>query len=215
MHGQLKEEKTFLIPGSGIDLENFPETPEPAGVPVALVVARMLWDKGIGETIEAARILKERGVYIKLRLIGAPDPSNPASISESQLKAWHDEGIVEWLGPRTDIAAQLANSHIALLPSYREGMPRSLLEGAAIGRPLVAFDAPGCRDLVRNNENGILVPFKDAIALADALERLVGDAQLRRKMGKVARSDVETVYASSIVRARLKDIFLDTLNSGK
>lgn len=200
-------QKTIIIPGSGIDLENYPLTPEPAGSPVALVVSRMLWDKGIGEVVEAARILKAEGVDLKIRLIGAPDPSNPASIAESQLKAWHDEGVVEWLGQQNDIARQLSQAHIGLLASYREGMPRSLLEAAATGRALVAFDAPGCRDLVRDGENGLLVALKDASALANALKILANDPPLRARMGAAARKDAETIYAGNVITSRLQGIF--------
>ncbi|MFC1673591.1 glycosyltransferase family 4 protein [Pseudomonadota bacterium] len=199
--------RTELVPGSGLDIENFPTTPEPKGPPKAVLVARMLWDKGIGELAEAARILKSRGVALDIVLVGPPDPANPASISEGQLKAWVDEGLVQWLGRREDVADILKNSHIAVLPSYREGIPRSLLEAAAIGRPLVAFDAPGCRDLVHDGENGLLVPFKDAAALADSLEKLATDGDLRARMGAQARRDVEQTYAADAIQARLKDIF--------
>lgn len=205
--GVSDEPKTLIVPGSGIDLENFPLAPEPDGTPVALVVSRMLWDKGIGEVVEAARILKAECVDMNIRLIGVPDPSNPASIPESQLTAWRDEGLVEWLGHRDDIAAQFAAAHVALLPSYREGMPRSLLEGAATGRALVAFDAPGCRDLVRDGENGFLVPLKDSRALAKVLKILANDPPLRTRMGIAARKDAETIYASNVIRSRLKGIF--------
>jgi len=201
-------DRTDLIPGSGLDIENFPATPEPANTtPKAVVVARMLWDKGIGELVEAARLLKARGIKIDIELVGAPDPANPASIPESQLKAWQDEGLISWLGRRSDVADLLKNSHIAVLPSYREGMPRSLLEAAAIGRPLVAFDTPGCRDLVHDGVNGILVPFQNVTALAGALEKLATDAALRKRMGQQARLDIETTYCTTAIQARLQDIF--------
>ena len=205
-------DKTDLVPGSGLDIENFPETPEPASsdpesTPKAVLVARMLWDKGVGELAEAARILKGRGVKLDIVLVGAPDPANPASITTPQLNAWVDEGLVQWLGRRSDVAEILQDSHIAVLPSYREGMPISLLEAAATGRPLVAFDTPGCRDLVHDGENGLLVPFKDVGALADALERLAIDADLRRRLGHQARLDVEHTYCAAAIRTRLKAIF--------
>jgi len=204
-------ERTDLVPGSGLDMENFPETPEPPislpqSPPVAVLVARMLWDKGIGELAQAAHILKQRGVPLRIVLVGNPDPANPASIPEAQLIAWQDEGLLEWWGRREDVADILAQSHIAVLPSYREGMPRSLLEAASIGRPLVAFDAVGCRDLIRSGENGVLVPFKDAPALADALETLATDTPLRQRLGHQAHVDIERTYSADAIRARIAHI---------
>ena len=203
--------RTDLVPGSGLDIENFPVTPEPqSSPPKATLVARMLWDKGIGELVEAARLLKDRNVAIEIELVGAPDPANPASICEQQLKAWQSEGLITWLGRRSDVAEILKQSHIAVLPSYREGMPRSLLEAASIGRPLVAFDTPGCRDLVKDHENGILVPFQDVKALADGLEQLALNASLRQSLGKQARKDIENVYCASAIQAQLTAIFKRT-----
>jgi glycosyltransferase involved in cell wall biosynthesis len=200
--------RTDLVPGSGLDIENYPATPEPTDItPKATVVARMLWDKGIGELVEAARLLKDRGVELDIELVGAPDPANPASIPEATLKSWQDEGLVTWLGRRSDVAEILKQSHIAVLPSYREGMPRSLLEAAAIGRPLVAFDAPGCRDLVQDGKNGLLVPFGDVTALADALQKLATDAALRKTLGQQARKDCETIYSATAIQGHLKTIF--------
>ncbi|MCW8914673.1 MAG: glycosyltransferase family 4 protein [Magnetovibrio sp.] len=201
-------ERTDLIPGSGLDLENFPETPAPdTFTPKAVLVARMLWDKGIGELAESARILKQRGTALDIILVGAPDPANPASIPEQQLKAWNDEGLMEWWGQRQDVADILKHCHIGVLPSYREGMPRSLLEAASIGRPLVAFDAVGCRDLIRDGKNGFLVPFKDTTALADALEKLAQDPELRQRMGSEARKDIERTYSADAIRKQLCQIF--------
>lgn len=199
---------TDLIPGSGLDMENFPLTPEPPKTtPKALVVSRMLWDKGIGELMEAARLLKSRNVDIDIELVGAPDPANPASISEAQLKAWQDEGLMTWLGQRSDVADLIKNSHIAVLPSYREGMPRSLLEAASIGRPLVAFDTPGCRDLVHDEENGLLLEFPEINDLARALEHLATDAGLRKRMGAQAHQDIKSTYCTTAIQAQLKGIF--------
>jgi len=200
-------DRTDLVPGSGLDLENYPETPEPSDdTPMAMLVARMLWDKGIGELVEAARLLKARGTDLRIVLVGDPDPANPASISQDQLKAWVDEGLVEWWGRRNDVADILKQSHIAVLPSYREGMPRSLLEAAAVGRPMVAFDAVGCRDLIRDGENGYLVPFKDSAALADALQKLADDGDMRRRLGHQARLDVERTYSATAIRAHIANI---------
>jgi len=205
--GVSTSERTDLVSGSGLDLNDFPQTPEPTNdTPMAVLVARMLWDKGIGELAEAARRLKDRDVNLRIVLVGDPDPANPASIPEAQLKAWNDEGLMEWWGRREDVADILIQSHIAVLPSYREGMPRSLLEAAAVGRPLVAFDTVGCRDLIRDGENGLLVPFKDSTALAEALEKLAVDADLRQRLGHQAHLDVKSTYSADAIRTRIAKI---------
>lgn len=200
-------ERTDLVPGSGLDLNDFPETPEPENEPVtAVFVGRMLWDKGIGELAEAAHLLKDRGVRLRIVLVGDPDPANPATVTEAQLKAWVDAGYLEWWGHRNDVADIYKQSHIAVLPSYREGMPRALMEGASIGRPMVAFDAPGCRDLVKNGHNGLLVPFQNAAALADALQTLAEAPEMRKNLGAQARRDMETTFCADAIRAQIRDI---------
>lgn len=192
--------RIVLVPGSGVDVAAFAPTPEPAAPPVvALCVARLLWDKGIGELVEAARLLRARGVPVVVRIAGDRDPANPRCIPQATLAAWQAEGIVEFLGRRDDIAALTAAAHIAVLPSYREGMPKSLLEAAACARPLVTTDVPGCRALVRDGENGLLVAPRDAGALADALARLAQDAALRRRMGAEARREAEETYSTQAI----------------
>ena len=187
-----------VIRGSGVDTAAFHPAEPPAGTPVAVCVARMLWDKGVGELVEAARLLRRRGVDIRIRLIG-PGDDNPASIAQTQLDSWRAEGIVEIAGASRDIAREYARAHIAVLPSYREGLPKSLLEAAAAGLPLVATDVPGCREICRDDETGLLVPARDAAALADALARLAGDAALRARYGAAARRAAETEFAEAIV----------------
>ena len=179
-----------VIPGSGVDTAAFQPVPEPEGPVVVCMVARMLWDKGVRELAAAARLLKPELPSLRIWLVGPPDPENPASIPEGQLARWVDEGILEWLGQRDDVAALWCRAHIAVLPSYREGLPKSLLEAAASGRPMVAADVPGCREVVLDNETGLLVPARDPVALAGALTRLAGDAALRRRMGTAARQRV-------------------------
>jgi glycosyltransferase involved in cell wall biosynthesis len=180
--GLVRREDAVLIRGAGVDLERFRPRPEPEGPPRVVLVARMLWDKGVGEFVEAARTLKARGVAARFLLVGAPDRENPAAIEVARLEAWQAEGIIEWWGPRSDVDRILADSHIACLPSYREGLPKSLLEALAAGRPIVATDVPGCREAVRNGQNGFLVPSHDAVALAKALEVLIGDGALRQEL---------------------------------
>ena len=187
------------IRGSGVDVSRYHPVPEPEGEVVVAMVSRMLWDKGVGEVVASARILAKWGVRARLWLVGAPDPENPASIDENQLRAWHDEGIVHWLGHREDVAEIWARSHVAVLPSYREGLPKSLLEAAAAARPIVATDVPGCREIVRDGETGVLVPVKDVDALALALLKLIEDPVLRHQMGARARELVLQSFTEQMV----------------
>ncbi len=195
-------ERVVLIRGSGVDTEAFAQSDEIDGTPVAVMVSRMLWDKGVGELVEAARLLQRRGVPLRVVLVGSPDPENPASIPERQLRDWDASGDVAWWGERSDVANIWANCHIAVLPSYREGLPKSLLEAAACGRPLVATDVSGCREVVRDGATGLLVPPRDARALADALERLARDRDLRRRMGAAARDLVTREMSEQVVVAQ-------------
>lgn len=195
--GLVAPERLALIRGSGVDPDRFRPAPEPEGGIVVALVARMLGDKGVREAVAAVRALKARGADVTLRLVGDPDPGNPTSIAPETLRRWHDEGVAEWLGHRTDIADIWAGAHIALLPSYREGLPKALIEAAACGRPMIATDVPGCREIVRPGETGLLVPARDADALARAIETLVAAPELRRRMGAVARTDVEQLYAEA------------------
>lgn len=204
--------RTALIPGSGVDTDAFRPTPEPGAGPVrALFVGRLLWTKGLGELAAAARILKDRGRDIRFVLVGAPDPGNPTSVSAADIEAWVRDGLVEWQGERSDIAACWAGAHIAVLPSWREGMPKSLLEAAACGRPMVATDVPGCRDLVRSGETGLLVPRGDAAALADAVDALAADPARRTAMGANARRDAETRFSAGIIGQQTQALYRNTL----
>jgi glycosyltransferase involved in cell wall biosynthesis len=208
VRGRLVRRKdAVLIRGAGVDTKGFRPTPEPQGTPTVALIARMLWDKGIGEYVEAARVLKAQGLAANLVLVGAPDVRNPGAISEAQLREWDAEGVVRWLGHRTDIPEVLAGCHIACLPSYREGLPKSLLEAMAAGRPIVATDVPGCREAVRDGDNGLLVPSRDSGALARALETLIRDAQLRRRLGDRGRQRAETEFASDVVNEATLDLY--------
>jgi glycosyltransferase involved in cell wall biosynthesis len=199
-----------LIRGSGVDTEKFRPTPPPEGTPVAVCVSRMLHDKGIGELVEAARLLKKKGVPLRVRLVGATD-DNPASIDERQLAEWAAEGSVEVAGHSADIAGEYARAHIAVLPSYREGLPKSLLEAAAAGRPMVATDVPGCREICRDGETGLLVPARSVQPLADALETLAADPVLRERLGRRARDVVVAEFAEEIVVRQTLDLYRNLL----
>ncbi|MBF0426640.1 MAG: glycosyltransferase family 4 protein [Magnetococcales bacterium] len=195
----LPVERITLIAGSGVDPERFRVEPEPSGEPVVTMVSRMLWDKGVAEFVAAAGQLKARHPGWRFLLVGSPDPHNPTTVPVAQLRAWHASGIVEWLGEREDIPAVLAGSHVAVLPSYREGFPKSLLEAAACGRAIVATDVPGCRHLVQDGCNGLLVPREDASALAVAIERLGDDAGWRQRLGSAGRRMVEEHFSQAVV----------------
>lgn len=201
-------EQVHLVRGSGVDPQAWPVQPEPDEMPpLAVLPARMLWDKGVGELVEAARLLKARGVPIRIALAGDIDPANPRSIPPAQLEAWAADGLVEWWGHQADMVAVWARAHIAVLPSYREGLPKALLEAAACGRPAVTTDAPGCREMVEDGRNGVLVPVRAAAPLADALERLARSDAERRRMGDEARRRVETEFAAAIVHERIIGVY--------
>lgn len=204
-------DRITVIRGSGVNLDQFKprENPRTPKTPVAVCVSRMLWDKGVGELVDAARLLKSRGVALTVRLVG-PGDDNPAAIPQTQLDDWAAEGVVEVAGPSSDIPTVYANADIAVLPSYREGLPKSLLEAAAAGLPLVATDVPGCREICRHAETGLLVPLKSTAPLADALERLAGDPALRAKFGAAARHAAETEFSEARVVADTLALY-DTL----
>ncbi len=208
-------EKATVVLGTGVDLERFRPTREPAGAPVVLLASRMLWDKGVGEFVEAARILNREGVPARFVLAGTPDPGNPSTIAAEQLNAWAGEGDVEWLGRQEDMPAMYANCSVAVLPSQREGLPRTLVEAAASARPIVASDVPGCRDVVREGVNGLLVPPGDAAALATAIRRLLSDPELRRRMGEQGRRIAERDLADDPITRAVLLLYQDLLQSVK
>jgi glycosyltransferase involved in cell wall biosynthesis len=159
-------------------------------------VGRLVASKGIRTLLAAHERLGQRGRDIRLLIAGSPDPANPTSIPPQEIEAWTRRPNVKHLGFVADIAALWACAHIAVLPSHREGLPLSLLEAAACGRPLVATDVPGCREIARQDVNALLVPLEDAEALADAIDRLALDPQLRLKFGKASRELVERTFSS-------------------
>ena len=161
-----------------------------------MLVSRMLRDKGIIESVEASRLLQARGISFRMVLIGEPDLANRDTLHESELMEWQREGLVEWWGRRDDIAKCYAQAEIACLPSsYGEGVPKSLLEAASCGLPIVTTDAPGCREVVRQQENGLLVQVRNPVALADALEILLRDPEIRTRMGQCSRKLAEKEFA--------------------
>ncbi|MEI2416958.1 glycosyltransferase family 4 protein [Orrella sp. JC864] len=193
--GVVRAGQVVLVRGAGVDLAEFPATPEPPAPPVkVLMVGRLLRDKGVHEYVQAARLSAQRGAPVQWLLAGSPDPGNPASVTDEQVRQWQAEGHVQFLGERRDIAQLYAQSHIAALPSYREGLPRSLIEAAACARAVVTTDVPGCRDAIEPGRTGLLVPVRDGQALADAVLRLADDAPLRRGMGQAGRELAERAF---------------------
>ncbi len=182
-----------LINGSGVDLTYFSRTSHVVKPLAFLLIARLIRDKGIIEYVEAARILKKRYPGTFFRLLG-PFDSNPSAIPESQVKIWQCEGAVEYLGVSDDVRPFLADASVYVLPSYREGTPRTVLEAMAMGRPIVTTDAPGCRETVKEGENGFLVPVKDVGALVDAMEKFIRQPELIEKMGLRSREIAEEKY---------------------
>lgn len=207
---RIPDSRIFLIRGSGVNISKYLYQREPQGKPIRIVlVSRMLWDKGIREFVEAAKLLRQKyGQDLEFWLVGKVDIQNDSSISEGQLLDWNKEGNVNWVGYQPDVKRLYAESHIAVLPSYREGLPKSLIEAMAIGRPIVTTDAPGCRELV--NENGILVKVNDVSSLSRAIERLVLNENLRIEMGKIGREIVEKELSLNIILDQTFEIYEKT-----
>lgn len=196
----IEPDKVTLIKGSGVALDRFVPTPEAADEPVVVLPARMIWEKGIGEFVAAGRQLKEAGLKARFFLVGATAPSNPRAVPEPQLRQWSAEGVVEWLGRREDMPQIMARANIVCLPStYGEGVPKSLIEAAASGRAIVASDIPGCREIVTEDVNGLLVPPGDVPELAGALRRLIDDPAARRRMGEAGRKIAEDGFSEKSV----------------
>jgi len=211
--GAVREDQVVIIRGAGVDLDAYRPTPEPPAPPVVVtMVARLLRDKGVQEFVQAAKLLRERGVPVTMQLVGGLDAGNPASATQADVDAWQQEGCVEALGERSDVAALYAAAHIAVLPSYREGLPKSLIEAAACGRAVVTTDVPGCRDAIEPDVTGLLVPVRDAAALADAIVRLAEDAALRQSMGTAGRALAEREFDINQV-ARIHVALYDALSA--
>jgi len=209
--GLIEASHVRIVRGSGVDLAEFAPVPLEAGLPIVLLMSRMLWDKGVGEFVAAARLLKKRGADARFVLVGDPDTENPAAIPVEQLSQWRDEGVIEWWGHRTDAPEVLARAHVVVLPSYREGLPKVLLEAAACGRAMVATDVPGCREVVQHGLTGLLVPARDSASLADAIDELLGDRGRREQMGRRAREMAEREFGLEAVIRQTLDIYSEVL----
>lgn len=194
-----------MVRGSGVDLVQYAHTPLPPGVPVVVLAARLLADKGVREFVQAARLLRQQGVAARFCLVGAVDPANPASLTDAELAQWASEGVVELWGQRSDMPEVLGAAHVVVLPSYREGLPKVLLEAAACGRAVVTTDVPGCRDAIDPGVTGVLVPVRNAAALADAIKGVISDPARCRAMGDAGRALAESAFdVRQVVAAHLR-----------
>jgi len=214
--GVLNFNKARLIRGAGVDLSVYPYLPEPEGVPVISFAARLLKDKGVVEFVEASRNLKSLGIVARFWLIGEPDPGNSNTVTQAQLDEWQQAGLVECLGYRTDIADLFSQSNIVALPSYYgEGLPKVLIEAAACGRAVITTDHPGCRDAIEPGLTGVLVPIRDAVALADAIQDLIENPKKREVMGKAGRELAERDFSiEKVINAHMV-IYEELLKKGR
>ena len=203
--GVLNSNKVKLLKGSGVQLEEFINLEDAPGIPVVCFASRLLLDKGVYDFVSAARLLKKRKIQARFFLAGDLDTQNPKGISMKDLKKIKEEGCVEILGYQKDIPSLYSRSHIICLPSYREGLPKTLLEAAAASRAVVTTDVPGCRDAIIPNITGLLVPVRDSEALANAIQDLIKHPEKRKIMGKAGRELAKKEFAiENIVDAHLK-----------
>ena len=207
-NGIVAADKAILIRGAGVNLAEFCMRPEPDGTPVVMLAGRLLWSKGVKELIEAAELLRARNVPCRVVLVGVPDLDNPNSVEEETLRTWQRDGVVEWWGRREDMPDVLAQSNVVVLPTtYGEGVPKILLEAAAIGRAIVATDVPGCREIVKHGENGLLVPAGDVSRLAAAMGELLENPAQRARMGRRGREIVQAEFAEEQIVAQTLAVY--------
>ena len=205
--GFIQPSQISLIRGAGVNLNAFPFQPEIPGPIVVTLVSRILRDKGVLEFIEAASHLRMSAPDVVFQIVGEPDPGNPSAIHQSEIDSWKSLSNVKFLGRRNDIASVLRDSHVVCLPSYREGLPKALLEALSCGRPIITTDVPGCREVCNDGVNGLLVPARDSIALSQAIEKLVLNAEMRQAMGRAGRLRAETEFSNEIVCAQTLDLY--------
>jgi glycosyltransferase involved in cell wall biosynthesis len=205
--GLISDGQTVIIRGAGVDTDQFRPSPEPPGDPVAILPARIIREKGVVEFLDAARLLKQKGVRLKCVLVGGLDELNPSGFTQEQVLRWIEEGVIECWGHRDDMEQVYASSHMVVLPSYHEGLPKVLLEGAACGRPLIATRVRGCQEVVREGENGLLVPPQNAAALAEALLTLAQDRALRLRMGARGREIAAQEFGQGRIAAETLAVY--------
>lgn len=210
--GVIHRDRIRLIRGSGVDTDVFAPSDELAGPPMVMLPSRLLWDKGIGDFVRVAKIVKAASSACRFVLVGDPDDENPSSVPVERVKAWCREGIVEWWGRREDMPTVLPRAHIICLPSYREGLPKVLLEAASCARPIVTYDVPGCREAVKHGRNGFLVPFQRIDRFAETVQQLLADCDLRRRMGKAGRERVLENFSQEMVASQTLEVYRELLH---
>jgi glycosyltransferase involved in cell wall biosynthesis len=205
----IKKERIVLIPGSGVDTDALQPLPEPDGPITYGFAGRLLTDKGIRALVAAHDIVRGQGLETNLLIAGNPDPANPASVSVEEVNEWTQRPGITWLGHVKDIASLWRRCHFAVLPSHREGLPGSLMEAAACGRAMIATDAPGCREIVINDQTGLLVPIEDPQALAGTIVKLATSPELRARYGKAARELVVSKLSAKIIGEQVVRLYND------
>jgi glycosyltransferase involved in cell wall biosynthesis len=209
--GLIPRDRTVLIRGSGVDPERFRPSPLPEA-PVVLLASRMLWEKGVGELVEAVPTIRAQVPDVRVLLVGGPDAGNPTSIDRDQLALWDAEGTIEWRGHCTDMSEVLPEASVIVLPTYYpEGLPKVLIEAGAAARPVVASDVAGCREIIENGVNGLLVPPKDPAALADAVVAVLRDPERATAMGRAGRALVESDFTEAQVVERTMALYAELL----
>lgn len=205
--GLIEPDRSMLIRGSGVNTSEFPQIIDTNKIPVVMLASRLLWDKGVGEFVGAAKRLRAENIKAKFVIVGDIDKENPMSIPVATIKQWVSEGYIDWKGHSNSMPEILSSASIVCLPSYREGLPKVLLEAAAVGRPLIATDVPGCREIVKNGENGILVKLKNIDSLYNAIKLLVLNKEMRQLMGECSRRLVESELSSDIINTQILDFY--------
>lgn len=192
----IRKDQAVLIKGSGVDLQKFTPIAEPTATPVVILPARLLKDKGVIEFVDAARLLRAKQIDVRMVLVGEIDAGNPSSVNQNAISSWVREGVIEYWGHREDMPFTFSQCNIVCLPSYREGLPRTLIEACAAGRAIITTDVPGCREMINPDKpNGILVPVKKSVELANAIEKLIKNPQERVSMAKNGRLIAEREFS--------------------
>lgn len=211
--GLLPREQAVLIRGSGVDCSRFRPTTQPEGNLIVMLPSRMLWNKGVGEFVDAAKSIRDDQPDVRFVLVGSPDKGNRLTVPLAKLNDWAQAGIVEWWDQKEDMVLTLSGASIVVLPTYREGLPKILLEAAASARPIVATDVPGCREIVRHGVNGLLVPPRNSVALAKAIQTLLRSPELREQFGKAGREIAVAEFSKDIVVAQTLSLYREILGN--
>lgn len=197
----------IVIKGVGVNTTKYKQTKIPIDSNLVILASRLLWDKGVGEFVDAAKYLHENNINVQMVLVGIPDEKNPQSVSNQELHMWNKEEYIEWWGFQEDMPQIINKASIVVLPSYREGLPTILIEAASVGRPLIATDVPGCNEVVRNGINGFLVPVKNHIELATTIHKLIIDKSLMNTMGANSRRIALNEFDFSIILQKHLELY--------